>query len=83
MLSVNLGDWTVGPNPNIKLHAGLFLSHVKRCFIRSVMPLQLADGAIQEDRLLQSVGPYHPSDVLYDPSPICNNLKAKKKKLFQ
>lgn len=80
LLSVNLDDWIVGPNPNSKLHAGLFLSHVKRCFIRSLMPLQLTDGAIQDDRLLQSVGPYHPSDVLYDPSPFVIISKPKKKK---
>lgn len=75
--------WMTGPlaNPSTRLHAGFFLPHVKRCFIRSVMPLQLTDGAIQEDRLLQSMGPYHPSDDLYDQSRFV--IISKKKKIFQ
>lgn len=53
-----------------------FSVRVKRCFIRSVMPLQLTDGAIQEDTTVS--GTLSPKWRRIWSIPTCNNLKAKK-----
>lgn len=53
-----------------------FSVRVKRCFIRSVMPLQLTDGAIQEDTTVS--GTLSSKWRRIWSIPTCNNLKAKK-----
>lgn len=57
----------VSKNPDYQTPCRAFplSTHTKRCFIRSVMPLQPAVRA-DTGRYYSVWGPYHPSDVLYD-----------------
>lgn len=57
----------VSKNPDCQTPCRAFplSTHTKRCFIRSVMPLQPAVRA-DTGRYYSVWGPYHPSDVLYD-----------------